>query len=269
MSDSSDHATFWDHLDELRSRLMRMLLVFVAMTVIAFLMKEHLFDAILAPRNSSFVSYRLLGIHAFSVQLINTGLTEQFMIHMRTSMYVGLLAASPYILYELFRFISPGLYEYERRPVLALVTAAYVMFFLGMLLNYFLIFPMTVQFLGTYQVSADVTNMLTLQSYIDTLIVMSLFMGVLFELPVVCWLMGQMGIIDGTIMRHYRRHAIVAIFVLSAIVTPTTDVFTLFIVSLPIWMLYEFSILIVNTPKCKQSRKTSWFSENISENIWS
>ena len=249
MSSPSEYASFWDHLDELRSRLVRMVLVVVAFSIVAFLFKEPLFSVILAPRSSAFVSYRLLGVPTFAIHLINTGLTEQFMVHMRTSLYVGVLVASPYIIYELFRFVSPGLYDNERRYALWIVGSAYVMFMLGTLLNYFLVFPLTVRFLGTYQVSADVANMLTLQSYIDTLISMSFLMGVLFELPVVCWLMGRMGVISSQMMCTYRRHAIVAILVLAAIVTPTTDIFTLFVVALPIWLLYELSIFVVKTAK--------------------
>ena len=245
MSKSSEYASFWEHLDELRSRLIRMLILLALVTVVAFLLKEQLFNIVLAPRSSDFVTYRLMGVSAFSIQLINTGLTEQFMVHMRTAMFTGLLVTSPYIIYELFRFVSPGLYDNERRYVFQLVGSAYVMFVIGLLLNYFLIFPLTVRFLGTYQVSTDVMNMLTLQSYIDTLIGMSFMMGVLFELPVVCWLMGRMGIINAHLMSSYRRHAIVAILILAAIVTPTTDVFTLFVVALPIWLLYELSILVV------------------------
>ena len=249
MSSSSEYATFWEHLDELRMRIIRVLVVVVAFAVVAFLLKDLVFSIVLAPKSGDFVSYRLLGVPPFSIHLINTGLTEQFMVHMRTSIYIGVLVASPFIIYELFRFVSPGLYSHERRYALWLVGSAYVMFILGTLLDYYLIFPLTVRFLGTYQVSADVTNMLTLQSYIDTLISMSFLMGVLFELPVVCWLMGRMGIINGQLMSTYRRHAIVAILVLAAIVTPTTDVFTLFVVALPIWMLYEMSILIVKASK--------------------
>jgi len=244
---SNSYASFWDHLDELRSRIIKMLLAVVAMSVIAFLLKEPLFRMVLAPSNGGFVTYRILGVPDFSIHLINTGLTEQFMVHMRTSLYMGLLAASPYIIYELFCFVAPGLYAHERRYAMWLVGSSYVMFILGTLLNYFLVFPLTVRFLGTYQVSPNVTNMLTLKSYIDTLISMSFLMGVLFELPVVCWLMGRMGIINSRMMSTYRRHAIVAILVLAAIVTPTTDVFTLFVVALPIWMLYELSVLIVKT----------------------
>ena len=249
MNSPSEYASFWDHLDELRSRIIRVLLIVVVSTVVAFLLKEPLFNVVLAPRSSEFVSYRLLGVSAFSIHLINTGLTEQFMVHMRTSLYIGVLLASPYIIYEMFRFVSPGLYDNERRYALWIVGSAYVMFILGTLLNYFLVFPLTVRFLGTYQVSVDVTNMLTLQSYIDTLISMSFLMGVLFELPVVCWLLGRMGIINAQMMGAYRRHAIVAILVLAAIVTPTTDVFTLFVVALPIWILYELSVLIVKLAK--------------------
>ena len=245
MSKSSEYASFWEHLDELRSRLIRMLILLALVTVVAFLLKEQLFNIVLAPRSSDFVTYRLMGVSAFSIQLINTSLTEQFMVHMRTAMFTGLLVTSPYIIYELFRFVSPGLYDNERRYAFQLVGSAYVMFVIGLLLNYFLIFPLTVRFLGTYQVSTDVMNMLTLQSYIDTLIGMSFMMGVLFELPVVCWLMGRMGIINAQLMSSYRRHAIVAILILAAIVTPTTDVFTLFVVALPIWLLYELSILVV------------------------
>ena len=244
---SNSYASFWDHLDELRSRIIKMLLAVVAMSVIAFLLKEPLFRMVLAPSNGGFVTYRILGVPDFSIHLINTGLTEQFMVHMRTSLYMGLLAASPYIIYELFCFVAPGLYAHEQRYAMWLVGSSYVMFILGTLLNYFLVFPLTVRFLGTYQVSPNVTNMLTLQSYIDTLISMSFLMGVLFELPVVCWLMGRMGIINSRMMSTYRRHAIVAILVLAAIVTPTTDVFTLFVVAVPIWMLYELSVLIVKT----------------------
>ena len=167
------------------------------------------------------------------------------MIHMRTAIYAGLLIASPYILYELFRFVSPGLYANERRYAVWIVGAAYVMFLIGTLVNYFMVFPLTVRFLGTYQVSPDVANMLTLQSYVDTLLGMSLVMGVVFELPVVSALLGRMGLISAPLMTTYRRHAIVAILVVAAIITPTTDVFTLFVVALPIYLLYEFSIQIV------------------------
>ncbi|MBP3776805.1 MAG: twin-arginine translocase subunit TatC [Prevotella sp.] len=241
----SEPLTFWDHLDELRSSLLRMLCAVVLFGITAFCLKDELFAIVLAPRSSDFITYRLLGAEAFDIHLMNTGLTEQFMIHMRTAMYAGLLVASPYILYELFRFVSPGLYQDERRYAVWIVGAAYLMFLIGTLVNYLVVFPFTVRFLGTYQVSPDVANMLTLQSYVDTLLGMSLVMGVVFELPVVCGLMGKMGLINGHLMAQYRRHALVAILIVAAIITPTTDAFTLFVVAVPIYLLYELSIVIV------------------------
>lgn len=242
---SQEPLTFWDHLDVLRASLIRMAIAVIIFGIVVFCMKEALFSIVLAPCSSDFITYRLLGAEAFHIHLMNTGLTEQFMIHMRTAIYAGLLVASPYILYELFRFVSPGLYQNERHYAIWIVGAAYLMFIIGTLINYFVVFPLTVRFLGTYQVSPEVANMLTLQSYIDTMLGMSLVMGVVFELPVVCALMGRMGLLTDHFMAEYRRHALVAILVVAAIITPTTDVFTLFIVALPIYLLYEVSIQIV------------------------
>ena len=241
--------TFWDHLDELRAVIIRALVVTAVAAAVAFCLKDELFAVVLAPRSSDFITYRLMGVEPFSIHLMNTGLTEQFMIHLKTACYAGLLVASPYIIYLLFGFVSPALYDNERRYATLLCGSGYLMFMLGTALNYLLIFPLTVKFLGTYQVSPDVANMLTLQSYMDTLIMMSLLMGVVFELPVVSWLLGRMGLVNASMMRSWRKHAIVAILIVSAIITPTTDAFTLFIVALPIWLLYEVSILIVRSEK--------------------
>ena len=237
--------TFWDHLDELRGVIIRMLLVTAVVAVVAFCLKEELFAIVLAPRTSDFITYRLLGVEPFSIHLMNTGLTEQFMIHLKTACYVGVLVASPYIIYALFRFVSPALYDNEKKYATLLCTSGYLMFMLGTALNYLLIVPLTVKFLGTYQVSPDVANMLTLQSYMDTLLMMNLVMGIVFELPVVSWLLGRMGLINARMMQSMRRHAVVAILIVAAIITPTTDAFTLFVVALPIWLLYELSIVIV------------------------
>ncbi|MBO5186093.1 MAG: twin-arginine translocase subunit TatC [Prevotella sp.] len=239
------NATFWEHLDELRACVIRIICVTAAAALVAFGMKEPLFNIVLAPRSADFITYRMTGADEFYINLMNTGLTEQFIIHVKTALYTGLLVALPYILYTLFRFVSPALYYAERRYAVWITCSSYIMFMLGTLLNYFLIFPLTVRFLGTYQVSDDVANMLTLQSYMDTLITMNLVMGVVFELPVICWLLSRMRLISGSMMTAYRKHAIVAILIVAAVITPTTDVFTLFVVSLPIWLLYETSILIV------------------------
>ena len=255
MTDNNPAMTFWDHLDVLRGSLLRMAVVTVACAVVAFAFKDAEFAAILAPKHDDFFLYRLLaGVSgwladgspsSFHVELINTGLAEQFKIHVKTSLYVGLMAASPYCLYELFRFVSPGLYPKERRYGVRAVVSGYVMFLLGVALCYFLIFPLTFRFLGTYQVSPDVENLITLQSYMDTLLVMCFLLGILFELPIVCWVLGKLGILRRTFMRRYRKHAVVVILVVSAIITPTSDIFTLCIVALPICLLYEVSTFLV------------------------
>lgn len=244
-SEQEGTLTFWDHLDELRAVLIRILVITTIAALAAFCLKEELFAVVLAPRSSDFITYRVMGVEPFCINLMNTGLTEQFMIHLRTALYAGVLAALPYILYQLFRFVSPALYDHERRYATLLVGSGYMMFMIGTLLNYLLIFPLTVKFLGTYQVSPDVANMLTIQSYIDTLLMMNFVMGIVFELPVVCWLLGKMGLVTAQIMSQWRRHAVVVILIVAAIITPTTDAFTLFLVALPIWLLYEMSIWIV------------------------
>ena len=140
---NNEAATFWQHLDILRWVILRSLGVAVVFAVVAFCLKDWLFAVVLAPRTSEFITFRWLGVEPFSIHLMNTGLTEQFMTHMRVAMYAGLLCAAPYIIYELFRFVSPGLYQNERRAGLWMVSSGYVMFMLGTLLNYFLIFPLT------------------------------------------------------------------------------------------------------------------------------
>ena len=245
----SNDLTFWDHLEELRGCLLRIVASIAVASIAAFCLKEPLFDIILAPCHSDFILYRLLGAEPFSLHLINTGLAEQMLIHIKVSMCVGVIAASPYIIYVLFRFISPALYDNERRYSVWLTLSAYVMFFVGIVVNYFLIFPLTVRFLGLYQVSEDIDNMLTISSYIDTLMMLSISFGIIFEIPVLSWLLATFGLLKASWMSRYRRQAIVAILIISAIITPTTDVFTLFIVALPIWMLYEISIGIVKFAK--------------------
>lgn len=250
MNDSGS-LTFWEHLDILRGSLIHMLVAAIVAGVAAFLLKDWLFDVVLAPSSSDFITYRLLGVEPFRIELVNTGLTEQFMIHMKVSLVAGILIASPYILYLLFRFISPALYDNERRYSVRLTVAAYLMFLFGVAVNYFVIFPLTVRFLGTYQVSDDIHNLLTISSYVDTLAMMSLVFGFVFEIPVISWLLARFGLLKSVWMSRYRRHAIVAIVIVATVITPTSDVFTLFMVSLPIWLLYEASVLIVRITENK------------------
>ena len=239
--------TFWEHLDVLRSSIIRMLVAAVAMAVVAFCLKDWLFGWVLAPSQADFFLYRGLNIDAQTLRLVNTELTEQFMIHLRVALMVGVLVASPYILYLLYRFISPGLYERERRVGVRLVVAAYAMFIVGVAVCYMVVFPVSVQFLGNYSVSQDVENLLTITSYVDTLLMLCLVFGIVFELPVLAWLLARFGLLRAEWMTRYRRHAIVAILIVAAIITPTADALTLVIVALPIWLLYEVSVLVVKT----------------------
>ena len=260
-----EQMTFWDHLDVLRGSIMRVLVSAAVMGIGVFFLKDRLFDIVLWPRDSDFPTYRLLGAEPFKLHLINTQLTEQFMIHMKVSLIMGLLVASPYIIYVLFRFISPALYDNERRASYRLVGAAYGMFMVGIVINYFLIFPLTVRFLGTYSVSSEVETMLTLSSYVDTLLLMSLVFGIVFEIPVIAWLLARFGMLKHTWMSMYRRHAIVAILILAAIITPTADIMTLIVVSLPIWLLYELSIWIVRFTNAKDLQENEEENERAEE----
>lgn len=256
MAVNTDKQSFWDHLDVLRAAIVKSLLVAVMFGLVAFFFKETLFSIILAPKDAGFITYRLLysisGLITeadtpdFLVKLINTGLAEQFIIHMKAALCTGVLCASPYILYQLFRFMSPALYVNERKYVMRVAGGGYVMFVLGVLVSYFLIFPLTFRFLGTYQVSGDVENMIALQSYISTLMTMSLAMGFVFEIPILSWLFAKLGFLSAGFMRKYRKHAVVVILVVAAIITPTSDIFTLSLVALPMWLLYESSILLVD-----------------------
>ncbi len=241
----SEPLTFWDHLDVLRGYLIKIIVAMVAFGVVAFLFKDELFRIVLAPSQSDFFLYRLMGAEPFHIKLMNVGLTEQFMIHMKIALYAGFLVASPYILYLLYSFIAPALYQREKHYAVRIVGGGYLMFMVGVLVNYFVIFPLTVRFLGTYQVSELVENMLSLESYIDTLLMMSLMFGILFEIPIISWLLALFGLLKSEWMQRYWRQALVVILIVAAIITPTGDIFTLSIVSLPIWLLYEASILIV------------------------
>jgi sec-independent protein translocase protein TatC len=185
-----------------------------------------------------------VGTH-FEISLFNPELAQQFLVHMRVALWMGLLVVSPYVLYLLFHFVAPGLYAHERRYAVQAVGTGYLMFLMGVALNYFIIFPFTFRFLGTYQVSPDVPNQIALTSYISMLLMLCLVMGVVFELPVLCWLLAKIGVLKAQYMTRYRRHAIVVIVILSAIITPTGDAITLSVVALPIYILYEISVGVV------------------------
>lgn len=257
--------SFWEHLDDLRTVLIRSALVVVLFSAVAFIFKEELFCFVLAPKEESFVTYRLLGLLAdrfgvesaggFRVELINTGLAGQFAAHIKASFCVGILCASPYILYEIFCFVAPALYGHERRLALRTVVPGYLMFILGAAASYFVVFPMTFRFLGTYQVSGDVVNMIGLESYMSTFIILALCMGAVFEMPVLAWLFARAGIVSASVMKKYRKHSVVAIMSVAAVITPTSDALTLLVVSLPMWLLYEASVFLVSLSEKRRKKE--------------
>lgn len=259
MGDSSEkEMTFWDHLDELRKVFFRIAFVVIILASTAFLFKDLLFNIILAPQRSDFILYRFfnwlavefsmpsLGVEDFHVDLINTQLTSQFMIHMSVALYAGVLLASPYIIYLLFGFISPALHKSERRTCLKILFPACLLFLTGILLNYYVIFPLSFRFLATYQVSDIVTNMISISSYISSFTMLSLLMGAAFEIPVIAYFLAKLHLINANMLKKFRKHSLVGILIVAAVITPTSDVFTLLLVSVPLYLLYELSIGVVS-----------------------
>lgn len=261
----NENLSFWEHLDVLRTVLLKIGVVTVVFSLIAFIFKDFLFSIILAPQNDDFVTYGFLDYvstlcgfkesETFHVELINTAITGQFMVHIQAALAAGIVVASPYIIYELFKFVSPALYSHERRYAVGVVGCGYVMFMLGVLLCYFMVFPLTFRFLSTYHVDPTVTNMISLNSYMETLLMLSLMMGIMFEIPIIGWLFAKLGFINSTFLSRYRRHAIVIIITIAALITPTSDAVTLTVVSLPIYLLYELTIIIIShtTPHSSNS----------------
>ena len=247
--------TFGGHLEVFRQMLFRILGVAGIVAVIVFCFKDITWSILMAPSEWDFCTYRWLetamqtiGINfhfeEFHVEMIATDLSSQFMTHITTAVYLGLLGASPYILYELFRFISPALYENERKYSVQVAGIIYVLFLLGVLMSYFVLFPISFRFLGTYSVSAKVVSNITLDSYVSTFVSLTLVMGVVFQLPVIAFFLGKMGIITSKILARYRKHSLIVIMLIAAIITPP-DLMTLILVTIPLFLLYEVSIRVV------------------------
>ena len=251
--------TFWDHLDVLRFALMRVFAVWFVLAVGYFIAMPSLFDAvILAPCHNDFPFYDLLRwvgqlLHledpffteAFSVKLVNINLAAPFFIHLSTAFGLSVVTATPYLFWEVWRFVSPALYPHERSGVKKALTLGTGMFFIGLLVGYYMVYPLTLRFLSTYQLSTTIENVISLNSYIDNFMMLVLCMGLAFELPLVTWLLSLFGIIKRSMLRKYRRYAVVIIVTVAAIITPTGDPFTLMVVSIPLYLLYELSILMV------------------------
>ena len=257
MADSE--MTFWDHLDVLRRVLFRILGVWFVLALLYFVAMPYLFDAVvMAPCRNDFIFYDLLRYigrvfdlqgefftQEFNVKLININLAAPFFIHISTAFWMSVVTAAPYCFFELWRFVSPALYPNERRGVRKALGVGTVMFYVGVLLGYFMVYPLTLRFLSTYHLSAAIENQISLNSYIDNFMMMVLCMGLAFELPLVTWLLSLLGIVHKSLLRKYRRHALVVIVIVAAVITPTGDPFTLTVVSVPLYLLYELSILMI------------------------
>lgn len=251
---------FWDHAEVLRGVLIRVAAVVFVMMCAFFMAMPYLFDnVIIAPCRNDFVTYKLLesitkigllgdvaeGMDEFNVNLINIQLASQFFIHVSSSFWLAIIFSFPIIIYMLWGFIAPGLYENEKRGVRGAFLAGNIMFFLGVTVGYFLVFPLTLRFLAGYQLSLSITNQISLDSYMDNFMILILVMGIVFELPLLAWLLGKMGLVKRTVFVKYRRHAVVALLILAAVITPTGDPFTLMVVFLPIYLLWEMSAFTV------------------------
>lgn len=255
----SQPMTFWEHLDELRKVLLRVIVAIAVLMVGLFIAMPYLFDhVILAPCSNDFILYRALraisqripflpdfAMDDFSVSLINIQLASQFFIHMSTSMWMAVVLAFPFILYQLWCFISPALYENELRNVRFAFLAGNILFFTGIAVGYFLVFPLTLRFLASYQISTLIPNQISLDSYIGNFLSLTFIMGIVFELPLLCKLLSAFGLIDRSFFARYRRHAIIVLLIVAAIITPSGDPFTLLAVFIPIYAVYEVSALFV------------------------
>ena len=240
----SGEMTFWDHLEELRGSLFRMLAVFGSAVVVLFFFKGFLFDSvILAPSKPDFFLYRLLGAD-FSLTLVNIEVAAQFMVHMKITFICALIVTFPYLVYEIWRFIAPALYEKEKKAVKGAFLFASVLFYIGVAVGYTIVFPLMLNFFSGYQVSPDVENTFSLTSYISMFTSMVFTFGIVFEFPTVVAVLSALGVLSRKVLKSFRRHAICAVLILAAIITPSGDPFSLMVVSVPLYILYEFSILI-------------------------
>lgn len=252
-----DEMTFWEHLDVLRGAIWRSLLVAFLLSLVAFAFKEILFDTIiLGPKSKDFITYRLLCklgaalsmpsicVDPSSFQIINISLAGQFLAHMNISLIAGLIMALPYILWELWRFIKPGLTEKEVKASRGAIFVIFFLFVTGVLFSYFIVAPLMINFLGGYSVSENIKNQIALTSYVSNITLLTLLMGVVFELPVVILLLTKIGILTPKMLKKYRKHTIVVILIVAGVITPSPDVFSQLIVAFPLYGLFEISLMI-------------------------
>jgi len=248
--------SFWGHLSALRRHLIRMVVGVLGLAIIAFCCKDFVFNTIvLPPKSSDFISNRWLCAIAqrFNIegicgedqalQIINVNMAGQFTTHIFISVMMALIAGAPYLIWELWRFVKPALKKKEEKYAGRTLFSASLLFYVGVLFSYFLIIPITINFLGTYQVSEEVVNMINLNSYISTIMNLMLAVGLIFELPIIVYFLSKVGIVTPALMKKYRKIMIVTIFLVAAIITPP-DVFSQIMVAIPLYFLYETGIVI-------------------------
>lgn len=251
--------SFWDHLEDLRWTLLRSFVALFIFAIIAFIFMPYLYDSVvMAPTRADFVLYKYLCKvtlaipfmpdfcdDTFHVNIININMTSQFFRHMSTSFWLALILTFPYLVFEIWRFVKPALYADEKKSFRWVFTFGTVMFFIGCFVGYILVFPMTFRFLATYQLSESIVNQINLDSYMDNFLMMIFIMGIVFELPLLSWLLSQLGLLNRSFFKKYRRHAIAGLLVLAAVITPSGDPFTLSVVFIPLYCLYELSCFFV------------------------
>ena len=241
--------SFWDHLDDLRACLFRVLVVFALALIGCFIALPHIFDAvILGPAHGDFFIYRFLGFlygEAQDIEIINIQVVSQFMTHMTTSMWMALLLTFPYLVYQVWVFVRPALYDNETSGVRTAFLSGTALFYAGCALGYLIIFPVTFRFLAQYSISDGIENHIALNSYMGMLNTMVFIMGAVFELPSLAWMLGKLGLVTKASLKGWRRYAVTILLILAALITPTGDPFTLLVVFLPLYLLYELSILVV------------------------
>lgn len=251
--------SFWEHLEEFRWTLIRMLVALSVFTILGFFLIPKIFESIvLAPRSSDFITYRFFekageyltflpdfSADAFSVEILNINMSTQFMTYVSTSFAFGLLFSIPYIIYELWKFISPALFENEVKKVRLAFGFGGFMFIVGCLVGYFIVFPLIFRFLITFELSSTIENRISLDSYMNNFYTLILIMGLVFELPLIFWLLSNLGLIYRPFFKKYRRHAFVGSLILAALITPGGDPFSLFVVTTPLYMLWELSAFVV------------------------
>lgn len=235
--------SFWDHLEELRGTLIRSALAVLILSVLGLVFKSFLFDVIiLSPTRSDFIIYKLLGWD-FQMELINVEISAQFFVHLKAALAVGLILSFPYIIWEIWKFIEPALYDNERKAVGNAFLLSSGLFYLGVVVGYFFVLPVCLQFFMGYTVSNEVANTINLNSYMSMFTSMVLLIGIVFEFPSVIAVLSRLEVVDRKLLKKGRKYAVVIMLVLSALITPA-DPFSMFVLAIPLYGLYELSILL-------------------------